>query len=123
MTTNKRLPNHSLDKPLGNAQEFTNYNNTIIGYYLGSHYFVQHWSTTMFEIDPISGEIINFELDYISQTSSTLVGRILRSKLVTPASLRKYVLDNKNSLQPKTVKNYLAWCDRVESHQHHKVVY
>ena len=95
MTTTKRkvtrVPNHSLGPLISEALDFTNYNQTIVGERYGNTYGITHWSTRIFEIDLETKKILLFRLDRISQTTSTLVGRILRSDLVTLETLQDYV--------------------------------
>jgi len=88
----KRVPNHKLGYYLDNKLPFSNYNNTITGYYHANTYIVKHWATEMFAISKSAENKIHlFELPYISQTSSTLVGRILRSNMVNADNMADYL--------------------------------
>lgn len=76
----KRIPNHELNRAIGDLLPFTNYNTTIRGEIDPSGvYRITHWATTILEFDTNTGRILNLRTDYISQTTSTLVGRILRA--------------------------------------------
>ena len=76
----KRIPNYEIDRYLPDCQNFTNYNSTIVGQRVGdSLYEVWHWNTKVFTYDYARKEIKFIDLRHISQTTSTLIGRIIRS--------------------------------------------
>lgn len=89
----KRVPNWKLGYYLDNKLPFSNYNNTITGYYHANTYVVKHWATEMFATSKYadSDTIHLFELQFISQTSSVLVGRILRSNMVNADNMADYL--------------------------------
>lgn len=95
-TKTTRVANHSLGPLIDEAMDFTNYNQTIVGERNEdtNTYTITHWATRIFEMDLNTREIKLFRLDRISQTTSTLVGRILRSALVNWDSLEDYVLNS-----------------------------
>ena len=74
-----RIANHKINNEIRELKEFQNYNATIVAYKIGNSYVIQHWATKILEYDLSSRKIV-FLLDYhYSQTTSTLVGRIVRS--------------------------------------------
>jgi hypothetical protein len=75
-----RIANHKIDAEIRKLAPFTNYNATITAE-LNSRgvYRIVHWYTTILEYDTNTNEIVYLRADYISQTTSTLVGRILRA--------------------------------------------
>ncbi len=76
----KRIPNRELDRPISDLLPFTNYNATIRGEIDPSGvYRITHWATTILEYDTNTARILKLRTDYISQTTSTLLGRILRA--------------------------------------------
>lgn len=88
----KRVPNHKLGHYLDNKLPFSNYNATITGYYHADTYVVKHWATEMFVVSKSAENKIHlFELPFISQTSSALVGRILRSNMVNADNMADWL--------------------------------
>ena len=77
----KRIPNHMIDQKIATLSEFENYNGTIRGFRedIRGHYVILHWNTLVLEYDPWYQRIEHLESDFISQTTSTLIGRILRA--------------------------------------------
>jgi hypothetical protein len=75
-----RTANYKIDSLVKELKPFTNYNGTITGEldYKGL-YRITHWRTTILEYDTNTNRIIHLQVGYISQTTSTLVGRIVRS--------------------------------------------
>lgn len=116
----KKIPNHMINTTLDNMLPFYNYNSTQLGYFHANEYAVQHWATTMFAVNIHTKEIIHFELPFISMTSSILVGRILRSKLVQLDRLREYVLGGGSSITPlegKELKKWIRYINKREEHE------
>lgn len=74
-----RIPNYKIEEKLKNFESFENYNRSITAVRDGSRYSIVHWNTPILEYDVDKSEIVMFRSYYISQTTSTLVGRILRS--------------------------------------------
>lgn len=74
-----KIPNYKIDNEIRSFNTFENYNGTIIGTRVGNSYVVFHWSTKILEYDLKSNEIMYLLENHISQTTSSLVGRILRS--------------------------------------------
>jgi hypothetical protein len=74
-----RIPNYKIEEKLKNFESFENYNRTITAVRDGSRYSIVHWNTPILEYDVDKSEIVMFRSYHISQTTSTLVGRILRS--------------------------------------------
>lgn len=76
---NNRTPNWKLPNLISTYQDFSNYNHTIWASNAGSVYMIRHWSTVILTFDTTTNKIIHLETAVISQTTSTLVGRILRA--------------------------------------------
>lgn len=75
-----RIPNHKIDAEIRALAPFTNYNATITGEIdARGVYRIVHWRTTILEFDTNTREIVYLQAGYISQTTSTLLGRILRA--------------------------------------------
>ena len=112
-----RLPNYQLGAMALNPMlPFTNYNATIVGRFSGHDYVITHWATEMFRLDADTKEIKFIYLPRISQTSSALIGKVVRSELVTPETLRTYVLANAESLGKPLARKWLRWCDAVQDY-------
>jgi hypothetical protein len=87
MATNSRVANWRLPALLSERVPFTNYNASITAEIVGGTYRVTHWRTTILEYDLATSTIGYFEFGYISQTTSALQGKIIRS-LFTPENIR-----------------------------------
>ncbi len=74
-----RIANYKIDKELEKFASFENYNGTIVATRWGSRYTVVHWNTVILDYDVDKHEIETIALGYISQTTSTLLGRIIRA--------------------------------------------
>lgn len=74
-----RIPNYKIDKELEKLATFENYNGTIVANRGDSNYVVFHWNTKILDFNFETNQIVHFTTGHISQTTSTLVGRILRS--------------------------------------------
>jgi hypothetical protein len=74
-----RIPNYKIDKELEKLATFENYNGSIRGNRGERNYVVYHWNTMILDFNFETNQIVDFTTGYISQTTSTLVGRILRS--------------------------------------------
>ena len=85
----KKLPNHKIGAEISYLNTFTNYNGTISGFRDGNNYQVTHWNTVILDYNTDTNEIISLQDRYISQTTSTLVGRILRA--LPPRSVERYL--------------------------------
>jgi hypothetical protein len=75
----KLIPNYKIDEKLKNFESFENYNRSITAVREGSLYSVTHWDTVILNYDVDKSEILFFRSYYISQTTSTLVGRLIRA--------------------------------------------
>ena len=75
----KLIPNYKIDEKLKNFESFENYNRSITATREGSLYSVVHWDTVILNYDVDKSEILFFRSYYISQTTSTLVGRLIRA--------------------------------------------
>ena len=86
-TSTTRVPNWKLDKLLADRVPFTNYNATIVGELRPDGiYTITHWRTEIVRIDTTlralgKDAVVFAEFGYISQTTSTLQGRIIRNAL------------------------------------------
>jgi hypothetical protein len=74
-----RLPNHKLNTEISAFKEFDNYNLSILGRRSGNTYTITHWNTKVLEYDLSKNEIVYLYETHFSQTTSALVGRIIRS--------------------------------------------
>lgn len=74
-----RISNHEIDKKIADLAMFDNYNATITATSDGNHYVIVHWNTVILTYNIAEQKIDFLRSDYISQTTSTLVGRIVRS--------------------------------------------
>lgn len=75
-----RLPNREISAEIETLSPFTNYNSTIRAEVDSAGiYRITHWRTTILEFDKNTGRILFLQVGYISQTTSALVGRILRA--------------------------------------------
>lgn len=84
-----RVPNHKLENYFARYEDIENYNGTIRGFNgLNGDYTVRHWST---DIAVIAPDYFAAYPHYISQTTASLLGRVMRS-------------------QPRG--NVIAWIDR-----------
>jgi hypothetical protein len=75
----KKIANYEIDSKLEKFESFVNYNKTIVGERWGSRYTLVHWNTVILDYDVESKEIETIALGYISQTTSTLLGRVIRA--------------------------------------------
>ncbi len=76
----KRIANYEINSHIQKFQPFTNYNGTIVAEMSDAGiYTIVHWRTTILAYNIHTHEIMSLADTYISQTTSTLVGRILRS--------------------------------------------
>jgi hypothetical protein len=82
----KRVPNYKLDDLIRNLESFSNYNASIVAHRQSATaieprnlYIITHWNTVIAEINLDNTSIDFLSYRFISQTTSTLVGRILRS--------------------------------------------
>lgn len=75
-----RIANFKIESEIRKFQPFVNYNASIVAEMSNTGiYTITHWRTTILEYNIHTHEI-KFLMDgYISQTTSALVGRILRS--------------------------------------------
>lgn len=74
-----RIPNFKIDAEIRALRPFTNYNATIRAELDAKGvYTITHWSTEILKFDTNTNRIIDLRVGYISQTTSALVGRILR---------------------------------------------
>ncbi len=75
-----RIANYEINSHIQKFQPFVNYNGTIVAEMSDAGiYTIVHWRTTILEYNIHTHEIVSLSDGYISQTTSTLVGRILRS--------------------------------------------
>jgi hypothetical protein len=75
-----RIANYEIDTHITKFQPFVNYNGTIVAEMSNAGiYTITHWNTVILQYNIHTHEIVSLADGYISQTTSTLVGRILRS--------------------------------------------
>jgi hypothetical protein len=77
----KRVPNYKLEPLMRSFSDFTNYNNTISASTnkADNKYVVWHWATKVLEYDLNTNTITFLATPFISQTTSNLIGKLLRS--------------------------------------------
>lgn len=75
-----RIANHKIPEYINTLTDFVNYNRTITGNFVNSDlYEVWHWNTKILSYNATTKRIEGLTAGYISQTTSTLVGKLLRS--------------------------------------------
>jgi hypothetical protein len=75
-----RIANYEINSHIQKFQPFVNYNGTIVAEMSDAGiYTIVHWRTPILDYNIHTHEIVFLKDQYISQTTSTLVGRILRS--------------------------------------------
>ena len=77
-----RIANHKIPEYVNSLTHFINYNATIqarLGRTAERTYEVWHWNTQILSYNEDTKRIDYLHADYISQTTSTLVGKLLRS--------------------------------------------
>jgi hypothetical protein len=88
-----RIPNHKIDQAVTLLHPFENYNGTITAEIVNAGnsqlYDVVHWRTRILTFDLNTSEIVALHAGYISQTTSTLLGRLLRN--LPEHSVRHYL--------------------------------
>ena len=76
----KLIPNHAIANKIAGLEPFVNYNGTITATREESgQYVIQHWSTEILRYDMNNRTIKSMAHGFISQTTSSLVGRIVRN--------------------------------------------
>lgn len=75
-----RIANYKIGEKIAKQESFINYNNTITAErFDGGLYILHHWDTHILSYNTIRNQIDYLQVGYISQTTSALIGRILRS--------------------------------------------
>lgn len=74
-----RIANFKIDEKLAKWESFENYNGTIHGVRSGDRYSIVHWNTVILDYNIASKTIDTIAVGYISQTTSQLLGRIIRA--------------------------------------------
>lgn len=75
-----RIANYKIESLIRELTPFVNYNGTITAEIdPRGIYRIVHWRTTILEYDTNNNRIISLQVGYISQTTSALVGRIVRA--------------------------------------------
>ena len=75
-----KIANYKIGEKIAKHQAFTNYNGTIVAKHFDNGlYILHHWDTHILSYNTILNKIDYLQVGYISQTTSALVGRILRS--------------------------------------------
>ena len=74
-----RIPNYKIESHISTLTPFDNYNNSIVATRQDGLYRVWHWGTAILTYDINTGRIEYLFTSNRSQTTSTLVGRILRN--------------------------------------------
>jgi hypothetical protein len=101
-----KIANYEIENHISRLDDFVNYNSTIIANtqdYSGEKiYTIIHWNTLILRYSITTDTIYQLDTTYHSQTTSTLVGRIVRS-LPNSAVMRHFF-----SLDSKSTKRKLA---------------
>ena len=85
-----RIPNFQIGALIAELAPFTNYNASITATTNENGvYKIVHWRTTILEYDTNKNQILYLQVGYISQTTSALVGRILRA--LPPEAVEAYL--------------------------------
>jgi hypothetical protein len=94
-----KIPNWKIEKEISALCPFTNYNESIIATRENGIYAISHWETEILKYDINTGLIQFLYTNNRSQTTSTLVGRIVRNlprqavvKFLVETELGKYDL-------------------------------
>lgn len=75
-----RVPNYKIESLVRELVPFVNYNGSITAELdERGWYRIVHWRTTILEFDTNTNRIVSLQVGYISQTTSALVGKILRA--------------------------------------------
>lgn len=74
-----RLANYKINAEITRLQDFENYNKSIVGFSSEQSYTVLHWGTRVLVYNKVENRITYLLDTHISQTTSSLVGRIVRS--------------------------------------------
>ena len=75
-----RIANYQIESMIRELKPFVNYNGTITAEIdERGWYRIVHWRTTILEYDTNTSRIISLQVGYISQTTSALVGKIIRA--------------------------------------------
>ena len=105
---NKRIANKRIDGFVRNLDDFENYNGTITATRAGNLYLVWHWNTHVLTYNIYTDSISTLRADYISQTTSTLIGRLVRN--LPQTAVIKYL---KTSTAPMYDLNRIAKMARI----------
>jgi hypothetical protein len=74
-----KIANHKIEAHISALAPFVNYNGTIVADRKDGLYEVWHWATKILTYNINTGEIGYLLPSVVSQTTSTLVGRIVRN--------------------------------------------
>lgn len=74
-----KIANHKIEAHISTLTPFVNYNGTIAADRKDGLYEVWHWATKILTYNINTGEIVYLFPSSYSQTTSTLVGRIVRN--------------------------------------------
>jgi hypothetical protein len=107
--SNARVPNYKIDSLIANLETFSNYNGSIFGWVdtytphtsVAGLYAVKHWNTRILELNLDTMEIEYLYPTVYSQTTSRLVGRIIRN--LPRASVEQF-LNRLNQINPTDAK-------------------
>jgi hypothetical protein len=92
-----KIANHKIEEHISTLTPFVNYNSSIVATREDGLYRVWHWGTAILTYEINTGRIDYLYARNYSQTTSTLVGRIVRNlprqavvKFLVEAELSKY---------------------------------
>lgn len=104
-----RIPNWKINEQVKELNDFSNYNNTIVGVRSGDKYIVVHWNTTILRFNIETKEIEFLYEKFYSQTTSTLIGRLVRS--LPRESVMRYIQEITNSADRQRFRRMLGRID------------
>ena len=104
-----RIPNWKINQQVQDLNEFSNYNGTITATRSGGEYVVIHWNTTILRFDIETKEVKFLYEKYFSQTTSTLIGRLVRS--LPRESVMRYIQEITDSADRQRFRRMLGRID------------
>lgn len=95
-----KIPNYKIENHISQLAPFVNYNSSIVATIekniVGENiYAIWHWRTLILRYSITNETILLLDTSYHSQTTSTLVGRIVRSLPKSPVMKHLVSLDDK----------------------------
>jgi len=89
-----KIPNWKIEKEISTLCPFLNYNGSIVATRENGIYAISHWETEILKYNTITGCIEFLYTNNRSQTTSTLVGRIVRN--LPRQAVVKFIVEKEN---------------------------